>query len=116
AFPGHQLAYDALKSLAHIFTSGVDGVEPSAAIARIGASTFDDERFLRARWEVMPDSVGVAWLPSSRTAEEFSLCDYLPLLTVRWLENGREVCARNEQVNGQTAQARQGSTHYGAPG
>lgn len=116
AFPGHQLAYDALKSLAHIFTSGNDGVEPSAALARIGASTFDDERFLRARWEVAPASVGSVWLPSSRTAEEFSLFYFPPLVTVKWLRDGHEVCARNEQVNGQTAQARQGSSHYGLPG
>lgn len=116
AFPGHQLAYDALKSLSHIFTSGKDGVEPSAAIARSGATTFDDERFLRARWEVAPESVGPVWLPSSRTAEEFSLFYFPPLVAVKWVGDGREVCAWNERINGQTAQARQGSAHYGTPG
>jgi len=115
-FPSNQLAYDALESLSHIFTSGVDGVEPAAAIARIGASTFDDDRFLRARWEVPAAAIGEKWLPSSRTAEEFSLFYYPPLFVVKWEDDGREVCARNEAVNGQTAQARQGSAHYGQPG
>lgn len=114
--PGLRIAYDAVAPLAHMFSSDADGVEPMVAIARIGASTFDDERFLRARWEVGPADIGPTWMPSSRTAEEFSLYYYPPVMTVQWSEGGAEVCARNEQVNGQAAQARQGSSHYGKPG
>ena len=114
--PERRLAYDAVLSLSHLFSDGPGGVEPNAAIARIGARTFDDERFLRCRWEVEPGKLGHRWLPLSRSAEDFSLYYYPPLLTVNWSSNGREVCARNEQVNGQTAQARQGSTHYGKSG
>lgn len=115
-FPGHQIAYDAVASLSHVFSNDGYGVEPRVAIARIGASTFDDERFLRARWEVEPVGIGSMWLASSRTAEEFSLYYYPPQVLVNWARDGQEVCARNEQVNGQSAQARQGSTHYGRSG
>ena len=55
-------------------------------------------------------------MPSSRTADEFSLFYFPPLISVNWADGGREVCARNELVNGSWAQARQGSTHYGKPG
>ena len=44
AVPDFRLAYDAVRSLGNLYSDEDSGVEPNAAIARIGASTFDDER------------------------------------------------------------------------
>ncbi len=114
--PGARIAYETLALLSHVFAKAGAGVEPEVAIARIGASTFDDERYLRARWEVDPEALGDVWMNSARSAEEFSLYYYPPRIVVKWENEGLEVCATNERVNGQVAQARQGSDHYGRPG
>ena len=113
--PQYRMAYDAVAKLATVFAV-TEGIDPVACDARIGASTFEDERFLRARWEVPPTSIGVVWKTVSRTAEEFSLYYYPTKIVTKWNGTGKELCARNEIVNGQTAQARQGSSFYDRQG
>ena len=112
--PGQRVAYEALDTLDKVFNFSGLHIEPDLAISRIGASTFDDDRFLRLRWEV--DGPSDIWMTSSRSSDDFAMYFYPSSVVVNWANGGAEVCARNERVNGQVAQARQGSTHYGRPG
>jgi hypothetical protein len=114
--PKHRLAYDATGSLSTLITS-TERLKPDRILATTGLRTFDDERFYRLRWEVPPESIGPTgiWCDIAKNTD-FG-CWYMPYHTVvKWCGDGRELAAKNIEVNGQTAQARQGSKHYFKPG
>ena len=115
---GARIAYDQASDAATLLAAEGQGLDPVDAIARTGGSTFEDERFLRLRWEPSSESVGLdaTWAPLGRNVPEFSPYYYPSEVVIKWNRDGRELQARNEIVNGQTAQARQGSSHYGRPG
>ena len=110
---GPRIAYDQASDAATLLAAEGQGLDPVDAIARTGGSTFEDERFLRLRWEPSPESVGLdaTWAPLGRNVPEFSPYYYPSEVVVKWNRDGRELQARNEIVNGQnTVQARQGSS------
>jgi hypothetical protein len=116
--PRARLSYDVGDVLSNIFASSGDGLEEAGvALNRTGASTFEDERFRRLWWEVTPSEVGPGkpWCFVAKSSE-FNLFYYPYENLVKWNTNGDELAERNRQVNGQTAQARQGSTFYFRPG
>jgi hypothetical protein len=65
-------------------------------------------------WEVSPKDLGPnqTWCWIARTTPDFCQYYYPYEIAARWNGDGAELCERNRQVNGQVAQARQGSTHY----
>ena len=116
--PKARMSYDAKGDLELLLTTGEDGLEASGtSINRTGASTFEDERFRRLWWEVPASAIGTdqIWCYVAKSCE-FNLFYYPYENLVKWNKGGNELAERNKQVNGQTAQARQGSAFYFQPG
>jgi len=91
--------------------------EPAIGTAREGMKTFDNERFLRLRWEVPSASIrwDDTWRTYAKGGEHAFYLGRLPLL-LKWNGDGRELQAVNLMKNGSTAQVRQASTYWGRPG
>ncbi len=87
--------------------------EPEIGTAREGLRTFDDFRFLRLKWEVLPKMLGVnqQWEPLAKGGEYAKYYSDIHLV-VKWNRNGSELSEVNRQVNGQVAQSRQASDYY----
>lgn len=90
---------------------------PNHGNAIAGLRTFHDFRFLRLWWEVDSSQIGLKktwnWFPKGGDFETY----YYPVhLLVKWNSDGGELQEHNRIVNDQTAQARQGSSHYGKLG
>jgi hypothetical protein len=117
AVPKCRIAYDSGEGLGSLLSS--EGcVEPVYGLARTGASTFEDDRFLRLVWECEPADLGGdrTWCWIARTTPDFCQFYHPYEIVTKWNGDGAELCERNRQVNGQVAQARQGSSHYFKPG
>lgn len=91
--------------------------EPDVGTAREGMRSFDDERFLRLRWEVETDSIGKekTWELLAKGGEFARYYSDIHLV-VKWNLNGLELAEMNRIVNGQVAQSRQASAYYRRPG
>jgi hypothetical protein len=91
-------------------------IEPLAATIRAGLTTYDDERFLRLRWEVSAEETGVGktWVFLSKGGY-FSTFYNDVHLVVLWANSGREVGAYNRSLYDTDAQSRRGSTFYLRP-
>ncbi|MGY6215762.1 BREX-1 system adenine-specific DNA-methyltransferase PglX [Methylolobus aquaticus] len=116
--PKSRLSYELDSGLEDVLSSGSDGLEESGiCVSRTGGKTFDDERFRRVWWEVTPDYIGKqkTWCFVAQSSE-FNLFYYPYYNIVKWAGNGDELGERNRQVNGQTAQARQGESFFFKPG
>lgn len=88
-------------------------LEPRYATAREGGKTFDNERFLRLRWEVSPSEPG--WVTYAKGgAYAFGVSP--PTLVVNWRHDGAELRAVNQRLNGSTSQVRQASKYWYRPG
>lgn len=114
--PKNRIAYDATSSLS-ILIKSTSRLKPDRILATTGLRTFDDEQYYRLRWEVRPNDIGptLTWCDIAKN-NEFG-CYYMSYCTlVKWCGDGSELAKKNIQVNGQTAQARQGSGYYFKPG
>jgi hypothetical protein len=117
-FPRARLSYQLEGGLECLLATGDDGIEDlGISLVRSGCTTFEDERFRRLWWEVAAQDIGVAktWCYFAKSSE-FNLFYYTYENVVKWAGSGDELAERNRQVNGQTAQARQGSSFYFRPG
>jgi hypothetical protein len=114
--PKHRIAYDATDSLTTLITSK-SRLSPERILAKTGLRTFDDERFYRLRWEVRVGDIGPTrtWCDIAKNTD-FSCFYSSPCTVVKWCGDGKELVAKNLEVNGQKAQARQGSRYYFQPG
>jgi hypothetical protein len=111
--PNKSILYDISEAELIAFQGDSSFLDPSICEARSGLRTFDNERFVRLWWEVPEGSIGddCTWRYFSKGGE-YELF-YQPLkLVVNWGEDGLELAEKNRTVNGQTAQARQGSSLY----
>ena len=91
--------------------------ESNGGEVRTGLTTFDDERFLRLAWEIDPRILGAAhrWQFFSKGGDFAKYYTDVHLVINRE-KDGLELAAVNQNVNGQIAQSRQGSTYYYRPG
>jgi hypothetical protein len=91
--------------------------EPEVGTAREGMRSFDDERFLRLKWETPTTEIGKdkMWEPLAKGGEFSRFFSDIHLL-VKWNKNGSELAEINKSVNGQVAQSRQASSYYRRPG
>lgn len=82
-------------------------------IAKTGMKSFHDVRFLRARHEISPISIGKGqkWVPLAKGGPYAAFYSDLPLV-VNWENDGREICENAIAIHGQIWQARQASVHY----
>ena len=112
SLPGFKLLYFVSGRLAEIIVHR-NCFEPAIGTVRKGLTTFDDFRFLRARWEVPPNSVsrGKTWELFAKGGEYSNY--YIDVhLVVKRQYGGAELAEKNMQVNSQTAQSRQGESYY----
>lgn len=116
ALPGSMLLYSLPESVNAILTETVP-LEPSKGTAREGMKSFDDFRFLRLWWEVLPNSIGwgKVWTPYAKGGG-YAVYYQPTMLTINWRSDGSELRALNFQINGSTAQVRQASTYWGRSG
>lgn len=91
--------------------------EPTFGTCREGMKTFNNERFLRLRWEVCPSLVGWEnmWEPYVKGGEVAPYWADVHLL-LKWNRDGAELKAVNELVNGSSAQVCQASKYWRAAG
>jgi hypothetical protein len=78
-------------------------LDPSLAVVALGNHTFNDERFLRLRFEVPSSSIGSEWVPFEKGGE------YQPFLSptkliYNWAMDGREARAYQIGIYGTDAQ------------
>lgn len=66
------------------------GIEPSAAVVKVGLQTGDDFRFLRNFWEVPQDSINCRWYFYSKTEKAIAWHSPINLL-VGWGNGGYEL-------------------------
>jgi len=86
--------------------------EPHFGTAREGPKTFDNARFLRLRWEVpRAANSAVGWIPFAKGGEYFFGVSP-PHLAVNWRNDGSELRALNQSLNGSTSQVRQASKYW----
>jgi hypothetical protein len=112
SMPGAPLAYrlsaDAANSIAQEATLS-DFVEGAW-----GLFTAADDRFLRAWWEVEPDSLGSTWMPFAKGGTPLAFFAE-PLLVVRWEDEGAEILSRKGD-KGQVLARAPNKDKYGMPG
>ena len=116
--PKSRLSYELDGGLENLLSSDADGLEESnICLSRTGGKTFDDERFRRVWWEVRSEQLGKdrTWCFVAQSSE-FNLFYYSHFNVVKWNADGIELGERNRQVNGETAQARQGESFFFKPG
>jgi len=116
ALPGSRIFYSLPHNLQRLLRD-IRRFDPLVATARGGCRTFDDVRFLRAMWEIPAECIGVEgkWRPYAKGGEYARYYGQI-YLVVNWAGDGAEVGEKNRQINGQVAQARQGSIYYGREG
>ena len=116
ALPGGRMFYSIPQAVHSLLRSQIR-FEPDVGTARQGLTTFDDFRFLRTRWEVPAAQIGKSamWVPFSRGSGSVRYYSD-QCMVVKWNKDGSEMSEKNREVNGQTAQARQGSDYYFRPG
>lgn len=92
-------------------------IDPDLGEGRTGLRTFDNDRFIRLWWEVPSQVIGEGerWRYLAKGGDYQLFVRPLQCL-IMWGEGGQELQAKNRMVNGQTAQARQGSSLYFKPG
>jgi hypothetical protein len=110
--PNARLLYALSPRFISLLQLGVR-LEPSIATVRCGLTTFDDTRFLRARWEVPSESIGrgIYWEHFEKGGEYENYYGDIHLVINRRAD-AAELASVNQRVNGQTAQSRQASTYY----
>jgi len=109
--PGAQFLYDLdQQDKRKLLDEG--SLEPDLGRVTKGLSTGDDERFVRAWWEVEPTQVGPRWKLLAKGGEYSWLTSTVHLLVNRSRE-GEEMAALAEQGDGNAARTRQSSRYYG---
>ncbi len=110
--PTNKILYFVTSTLARLMSDS-EKLEPKIATVRKGMTTFDDERYLRLRWEIRPASIGRGrgFDYFAKGGEYANYYTNIHLLVNRQ-NDGKELCETNRRVNGQTAQVRQGSDYY----
>ena len=103
AIEGAPLAFRRVGLVSHIFRDA-PSLEPGWGIAAQGLATAADNRFVRHRWEALPDEIGrgKTWVPFAKGGE---FCRFYAdvSLVVRWKNSGAAIRAfdgayiRNEQ-------------------
>lgn len=90
--------------------------EPQIGSVRAGLTTYDNERFIRASWEISPNHIGQQsdWVFISKGGYYGTFYADIHLV-VKWKDKGSEVGAFNRQRYDTDAQSRRGSKYYLRP-
>ena len=90
-------------------------IQPNLGTVATGNHTFDDERFVRLRWEVPTDEIDGRWKTFEKGGEYQPFFMATPLL-LDWDNDGSELRSLNETKYGSDAQVMQSSKHWYKPG
>ena len=114
--PKQCIMYWVPSSLLGLFAGGVY-LEPCVAEVAAGMTTFDNERFLRYRWEVDPASIGCpsGWVPYVKGGD-YCRYYYDNDLVLNYLDGGRELHEHEMARYGTTARTTQSIKHFFAEG
>ncbi|MBA3726736.1 MAG: hypothetical protein H0W86_09860 [Armatimonadetes bacterium] len=105
--PGTPFAYEKPRELLHLWRNP-HRLEPDLATVATGGKTFDDERFLRLRWEVSPQACGDRWL-SVDTGGDYQPWVSPSVFTEDWENEGKAVRENAIARHGTSAQVMQSS-------
>jgi hypothetical protein len=97
SIPGSPFPYWSSENLRKNFQD-LPPFEFGTRCARVGLQTSDDFRFVRTAWEVLPNSLGVSWLPFVRGGGASKYLGVLSLL-VKWKNDGHELKSWASIVN-----------------
>ena len=89
----------------------LDRLQPCLATVATGAKTFDDFRFLRAWWEVVPQALGTKWLPVD-VGGDYKPALSIPKIVEKWENSGSEIRAKSLAERGTEAQVLQSSKYW----
>jgi hypothetical protein len=108
--PGVPFAFNKPDSIINLWKH-LNRLDPDLATVATGGKTFDDERFLRLRWEVVPSTLGIYWLSVDTGG------DYQPWISPSpfvqdWREDGRYVREFAIKRHGTDAQVMQSSKFW----
>lgn len=112
--PGMPFSYNILPEVLQIWRTP-HRLDPDLATVATGGKTFDDERFLRLRWEIAPPSLNDRWL-SVDTGGDYQPWVSPPLFTEDWQDDGRVVRENAISRYGTDAQVMQSSKFWLKPG
>ena len=112
--PGTPFAYRKPQEILQLWEDS-HRLDPDLASVATGGKTFDDERFLRLRWEVPPSSLGDRWL-SVDTGGDYQPWVSPPVFTEDWQNEGKLVRDRAIARYGTDAQVMQSSKFWFKPG
>jgi len=90
-------------------------IDPDHATVALGNHTFDDERFLRLRWEVPANIINRKWFGYEKGGEYQPYFSSTPLL-LNWGDGGRELRQFQIDRNGTDAQVMQSNSLWWKPG
>src|SRR5258708_216441 len=90
-------------------------LEPDLATVVLGNHTFDDERFLRLRWEVAPNTIGTRWFAYEKGGE-YQPFIAPPHLLFNWVDNGAEAREHTRANYGTDDQTMQSISWWYKPG
>lgn len=114
SIPGNSFSYAAPIEYLKLWSGGAR-LDPDLATVATGGKTFDDARFLRLRWEVIPDRLDEIWA-SVDTGGDYQLW-YAPSAYVqKWGQDGAEIRSFAMTRHSTDAQVMQSSKHWNKPG
>jgi hypothetical protein len=109
--PGKKFLYFLGEKVHEIIKSSTS-FEPKIGTVRKGLTTFDDFRFVKLRWEIPIENIGVGKFEHYAKGGEYKNYATNIHLVINRKKNAGELAAVNMMKNGQVAQSRQGSTYY----
>ncbi len=116
AVPGMPFCFHADAKLLALWRRVGKVFDPDVGTVATGNHTFDDERFLRLRWEVAPSTISFSqWRTYDKGGNFQPFLAPTPLL-VHWLGDGRSLRAVNIARYGSDAQVMQSRQNWGTPG
>lgn len=105
--PGNSFAYSAPTDFLELWKAGIR-LDPDLATVATGGKTFNDERFLRLRWEINPLEIGSKWV-SVDTGGDYQPWYSPSVYLQKWLSDGQEMREFAIARHGTDAQVMQSS-------
>ena len=112
--PGNSYAYSAPTDFLELWKAGIR-LDPDLATVATGGKTFNDERFLRLRWEIIPTEIGSKWV-SVDTGGDYQPWYSPSVFVQKWLSDGKEMREFAIARHGTDAQVMQSSRLWSKPG
>lgn len=114
SIPGNMFSYAAPVSYLKLWKRSAR-LDPDLATVATGGKTFDDARFLRLRWEVLPHQLKTKWATVD-TGGDYQMWYAPPVFVQNWEREGAEIRSFAMEKHATDAQVMQSSKHWHKPG